>query len=344
MTPRALWGVAVAAALLLAVGGPVLAAPSLPAAALGLGQSGGVTLREAPDSAWPDQVYQLQLPSARTLGPGNVTIRENGAPPAGEIAVEAPNSTSGVILLIDASQSMQGKPIEGAMGAARAFLARRPKEMPVAIVAFNSEQDELSGFTTDDAALTDAVASTPELAVGTTIYDSLVLASEMAAEQGLRRATVVLLSDGQDVGSDADRATALAALDSSNVRVISVGLSSPQYNPETLNTVATSTDGTYTPTATPDELADVFAAIGTRLSNEYLVTYRSLVPSDQKVKVTATVNGVGTATTSYTTPHIDFTERGTFEESWIDEVITPLFLMVLVVIAVLTLFVFARAR
>jgi hypothetical protein len=60
--------------------------------------------------------------------------------------------------------------------------------------------------------------------------------------------------------------------------------------------------------------------------------------------VTATVNGVGTATTSYTTPHIDFTERGTFEESWIDEVITPLFLMVLVVIAVLTLFVFARAR
>ncbi len=309
--------------------------------ALSLGQSGDVTLREAPDSAFPDRVYQLQLPTATTLSAEDVTITENGAPPAGQIAVESPSSTSGVILLIDASESMRGEPIEGAMDAARAFIERRPKEMPVAIVAFNSDQEELTGFTTDDATLTDAVATAPELAIGTTIYDSLVLASEMAVDQGLRRATVVLLSDGNDVGSDADLAAALEALDTANVRVMSVGLSSPQYDPGTLNAIGPSTGGRYVETATPEELADVFADIGTRLSNEYLVTYRSLLPPDTKATVLANVRGVGSDTVSYTTPHIDFRERGTFDESWVDETITSPFLMVFVVISVLALLVFA---
>ncbi len=57
--------------------------------------------------------------------------------------------------------------------------------------------------------------------------------------------------------------------------------------------------------------------------------------------MTATVDGIGTARASYTTPHIDFSERGTFDESWVDQVITSPFLMVFVVIAVLALLVFA---
>jgi tight adherence protein B len=317
-------------------------AAALAVPALGLGQSGGgVTLSDAPDTAFPDRVYQLQLPTAKTLSAEDVTIRENDLPPAGEIAVEAPNSTSGVILLIDASESMRGEPIAGAMAAARAFIASRPKEMPTAIVAFQDDQDELTGFTTDDDALNEAVATEPELAVGTTINDSLIRASEMATDQGLSRATVVLLSDGKDVGSEADQATALAALDEANVRVISVGLASEQYDPEALKAISTSTGGPHVDTATPAELAPVFASIGTQLSNEYLVTYRSLQPPDQKVQVTASVDGVGSDTISYTTPHIDFTERGTFEESWIDNVITSPFLMIFVVIAVLALLVFA---
>jgi tight adherence protein B len=319
----------------------LVVALALPAFSLGQSGGGGVALSDAPDTAFPDRVYQLQLPTARTLTAEDVTISENGQPPAGQIGVESPNSTSGAILLIDASESMRGEPIDGAMAAARAFIERRPKEMPVAIVAFNDDQHELTGFTTDDETLTSAVAAAPELAVGTTIYDSLVLASEMAVDQGLRRATVVLLSDGNDVGSQADRETALAALDSANVRVTSVGLSSRQYDPETLNAIAAHTGGRYVETATPGELAPVFADIGTRLSNEYLVTYRSLLPPDQEVEVTATVNGVGTATAAYTTPHIDFTERGTFNESWVDDAITSPFLMIFVVIAVLALLVFA---
>jgi Flp pilus assembly protein TadB/uncharacterized protein YegL len=309
--------------------------------ALGLGQSGDVTLRDAPDTAFPDRVYQLQLPKQRTLSAEDVTIRENGAPPSGQIAVEAPNSTSGVILLIDASLSMKGEPIEQAMAAARAFMKVRPEAMPVAVVAYNTEQHELTGFTTDPAVLNDAVAATPEVVLGTEIYDSLILASEMATEQGLKRATVVLLSDGNENLSEAGAADALAALEAANMRVIAVGFQSIRYNPARLNGIAQGTDGTFIETATPAEFVPAFEQIGKRLSNEYIVTYRSLLPPDQKVLVTATVDGAGTATTSYTTPHIDFTERGTFESSWVDDVIASPWLMIFVIVSILALLAFA---
>jgi Flp pilus assembly protein TadB/uncharacterized protein YegL len=323
-----------------AAGLALVVALALPALSLGQSGGGGVTLKDAADTAFPDRVYQLQLPDQRTLTAEDVTIRENGAPPSGQIDVEAPNSTSGVILLIDASLSMKGEPIEQAMAAARAFMKVRPEAMPVAVVAYNPEQHVLTDFTTDAAVLDEAVATTPEVVLGTEIYDSLILASEMATDQGLKRATVVLLSDGNENLSEAGAADALAALEAANMRVIAVGFQSIRYNPARLNTLK-GTGGTFIPTAAPAEFVPAFEEIGKRLSNEYIVTYRSLLPPDQKVEVTAQVAGLGTATAAYTTPHIDFTERGTFESSWVDDVIASPWLMIFVIVSILALLAFA---
>jgi Flp pilus assembly protein TadB/uncharacterized protein YegL len=333
MRRRTLVGTVLAAAL-------VAALAVVPAIALG--QEPAPTLRDAPDTGFPDRQYLLQLPTARTLESGQVTVTENGGPISGVVGVEAPGSgTSGAILLIDTSESMEGEPIQGAMAAARAFLPARPAAMPVAIVGFDGEQAELSGFTTDADALAAAVADVPALAYGTEIYDTLIQAAEMATSQGLARSTVVLISDGTDVGSESTRAEALAALDAANVRVISVGLESEQYDPAALQSLANNTGGTYIPTATPAELAPVFEAIGTRLSREYLVSYRSLLPPNVPAEVRATVAGLPAASASYTTPELVIEPRGTFESSWVDDVITSPFLMVFVVVSVLALLVFA---
>jgi Flp pilus assembly protein TadB/uncharacterized protein YegL len=259
------------------------------------------------------------------------------------LGVEPPGSgTSGVVLLIDASNSMKGAPIVGAMAAARAFLSKRAKDLPVAVVAFNPEQRELIGFTTDGKLLAQSVATTPPLGEGTEIYDTLIQAAEMTADEGLRRATVVLLSDGTDLGSESGRAEAITALDQASVRVISVGLSSPQYDPETLRALAQRTGGTYVETATPAELATLFAQIGNRLSSEYLVTYRSLLPPQVKAKVRAAVAGLPAAgTATYTTPALDLTARGTFERDWFDEIVVSPWLMVFIVVSVLALLAFA---
>ena len=308
---------------------------------LALGQAAAPTLTATPPtSGFPDRAYILQLPERRALTPATVEVTENGAPVTG-LAVEAPGTTTGAILLIDASNSMRGAPIAGAMAAARAFMAQRVAGLPVAVIAYNPEVRVLSDFTTDQEELAAAITEAPATAEGTHIYDALIQAAEMAKDKGLPRATAVLLSDGHRRGVQASRAEALAALNDANVRVISVGLRSPEYDAETLQSIAGRTGGTYVVSATPAALEPIFSEIGAQLSNEYVLTYRSLLPAQREAVVKAAVAGLPAATATYTTPAVDFTARGTFERDWIDEVIVSPWLMVFILVAVLALVAFA---
>jgi hypothetical protein len=224
--------------------GVVLAALLTPAFAAGA-KGGAPTLKNAPGTGFPDRDYILQLPHKAAIGPGSVTVTENGDPVIG-LAVEAPGGTaSGAILLVDASKSMTGKPIRGAMAAGRAFMVERNPDLPVAVVAFNPDVNVLSDFSTDKHTLAVSVGKAPPLAYETHTYDALKQTAQMAKDQGLERTTVVLLSDGQELGSNTGYSDALEALRAASVRVISVGLSSRFYNSTTLKTVAHDTGGTY---------------------------------------------------------------------------------------------------
>jgi tight adherence protein B len=298
-------------------------------------------LSESSTSGFPDRAYLITLPSTRPLNESQVVVTENTNPVVGLGVTPPGGDKSGAILLIDASNSMKGAPINSAMAAARAFLAERKKDLQVAIVVFGPDDSVLSDFTTDGAKLQAAVAQTPATSEGTHIYDALVNVANMVKDQGLERTTVVLLSDGTDVGSSASRAEALQNAADQHIRVISVGLSSPQYNSETLKSLANRTGGTYVETATPAELKPIFQEIGQQLSNEYELTYRSLLPPQQKAVVKVEVAGLAPTTASYTTPTLDVSPQGTFEQSWIDEVITSPWLMIFVVVAVLALIGFA---
>ncbi len=333
---------AIAAATLVVLSLAVLGAPSS-----ALGQGGAPTLREAQDSGFPEKVFQLGLPQRRALAPGAVSVSENGTPVV-DVAVEAPGAANGVVLLVDASNSMAGAPIEGAMQAARAFVGQRNPKLPVAVVVFGPDDTVLVDFTKSQQELATAVGAAPPLAEGTHIYDALIRASELAKEAGFQRTTFVLLSDGTDVGSDASRADALAALDEANVRVISVGLRSKQYDPAALKSIALNTGGTYSESASPAALEPLFTQISTRLSREYTLRYTSLLPAKTQALVRASVPGLPAATAAYTTPELDVPRFGThdprlgsFDRGWIDKVILSPFLMVFVIVSVLALLVFA---
>lgn len=310
--------------------------------ALALGQGASPALQEERTAGFPDRAYILQLPQSRALTPSQLDVTENGGPVLG-LGVEAPGgSASGAILMIDASNSMRGAPIDGAMNAARAFLTERTDDLPVAIMTFGPSSTVLADFTTDNEELTAAVAENPPLGEGTIIYDALIRSSELAEDEGLGRTTVVLLSDGNDIGSSSSLQDALAAARAENMRVVSVGLQSKQFNPEALRGLARGTAGSFVLAANPAALSAIFEEIGARLSSEYRITYRSLLPAQVDANVRVAVTGVAApATASYTTPAIDVTPRGTFERNWIDEVITSPWLFVFVIVAVLALIAFA---
>ena len=299
------------------------------------------TLTESTTSGFPDKAYLVTLPRTQPLTTSNVQVTENGqgvlslgvAPPGGK--------KSGAILLIDASESMQGKPIADAMDAARAFLAQRKADLPVAVVAFNPSVNVLTDFSTETKSLNDAVAEAPPIAYGTHIYDALEKAASMAKDQGLERTTVVLLSDGQELGSKATLSQAQEALKDAHMRVISVGLASRFYNSKTLKTVADSTGGSYTEAASSKELTPIFQEIGQQISNEYEIDYRSLLPPQRHAVVLVKVAGLAPATAKYTTPTLALEPQGTFKETWADNVITSPWLMIFVIVSILALVGFA---
>jgi tight adherence protein B len=316
-----------------------VAALALPT--LALGQGAAPKLTESTTSGFPDKAFLVRLPSRQALTASKVNVTENTLPVTGLAVAPPGGSKSGAVLLVDASNSMKGAPIKSAMAASRAFLVERKADLPVAIVVFGPDDSVLTDFTTNKADLTKAVAETPATSEGTHIYDALMSVVDKVKAQGLERTTVVLLSDGTDSGSTTTRAEALQAAADANVRVISVGLSSPQYDPETLKSLARQTGGTYVETATPAELQPIFQDIGQQLSSEYELTYRSLLPPQQKAVVLVQVAGLAPAKAKYTTPALDLTPQGTFETTWIDRVITSPWLMIFVIVAVLALICFA---
>ena len=96
----------------------------------------GPTLSESV-ARFPDRYYLLTLPAAKRLATGDVRVTENGVPVSG-LAVTRPGDEGFVtMLVIDASNSMRGKPIADAMKAARAFAARRNPSSPLGVVFFN---------------------------------------------------------------------------------------------------------------------------------------------------------------------------------------------------------------
>jgi len=133
---------------------------ALVAPALALGQSAAPTITQSSGAGFPDRAYLLQLPSSRALTAAQVEVTENGSPVAGLAVVPPGGSRSGAILLIDASNSMEGAPIKGAMAAARAFLAERKDDLPVAVVVFGPDDSVLTDFTTDAKELAASACAT----------------------------------------------------------------------------------------------------------------------------------------------------------------------------------------
>ncbi|TML73512.1 MAG: hypothetical protein E6G11_02970 [Actinobacteria bacterium] len=84
-------------------------------------------------------------------------------------------------------------------------------------------------------------------------------------------------------------------------------------------------------------LSLAISAPGGSASGTYVISYRSLLPPQVKAVVSATITGFPAATTTYTTPAIDFTASENFERRWMDSPYVTIF----VIVAVLALMAFA---
>ena len=285
------------ARLILVLIGLLLLAPAA-------GADGGVRLTPVGKPRFPDRTYALTLPAGSTVDPEQIRVEENGRAVAGGSVSPASRAAEklGVVLVIDASRSMTGQPIEDAMEAARAFARRRNPIQPMGVVTFNSQVATLLPLTTDGDRINRALESAPTLQRQTHVYDGVDAAVAMLARTDLAGGSVIVMSDGADTGSDTRLSETAAHARAEGIRVFSVGLQSNAFSPDPLRELASDSRGRYSEAGNGGDLAPIYDRLGAELSNEYLVQYRSLQGPSSHVKVQVTVDGVGSATATYRSP------------------------------------------
>jgi tight adherence protein B len=255
---------------------------------------------------FPFRSYVLTLPKGASIDSASVRVTENGVPVRNisvTPATDAKTGKFGVVLVLDASDSMAGQPISAAVAAARAFAAHRTATQQLGIVSFNSTVKTQLQLTTDVQQIGAALTRTPKLANGTHIYNAVLKAVRMLEQAGVSSGSVVVLSDGADTGSRVTNGEAAAAAQKAHVRVFTVGFRSKVFDPAALTRLAAQTGGSFSTADSPAQLERVYGVLGARLSREYLLQYQSLAGPGRDISVKIAITGVAQpAVVGYRTP------------------------------------------
>jgi tight adherence protein B len=287
-------------------------------------------------ASFPHRVYVVSLPAGKRLQPSAVKVTENGhhvvglsVAPAGS----ATNVASGTVLAIDASASMRGAPIEAALVAARAFAARRNVDQRLGILTFNSSTEVAVPLTISQAAIEKALAKTPKLHYQTHLYDAVAQGVAQVRASDIGAGSIVVLSDGADVGSSITLEQAIQSAKNAHVRVFTVGLRSKTFRPEPLQQLAAETGGSFSSVNSPTELAAIYDKLGLQLAQEYIVSYNSKVPPGTPVKFDLTVAGIGATNAAYVAPTVA-SAGSVFHHSQTDTIWQSAFTMLLIALLV----------
>jgi tight adherence protein B len=260
------------------------------------------------DATFPKRSYVLTLPAGAAVGGATVHVTEDGQPVT-RLRVRSASDRFAVVLLIDASTSMRGAPIRGAMAAARAFARQRPAGQALGVVTFNDLPDVVVPPTKDAAAIETGLAPRPTLRQGTHIYDALQAALRTVQGKRYDAAAVVLLSDGHDYGSTTTSEQVIAAARRAHAKLFTVGLRSSYYDPSTLVDIAQRGSGEYLGAATPGKLTALYQRLGSQLSAAYSLQYLSTAGAGSHVEVSASL-GSERARIGYTAPRLDVAGAG----------------------------------
>jgi tight adherence protein B len=281
-----------------------IAAALLPLAA-SAAEKPGFGMTEAGGVKFPERAFVLSLPANRVLSTGAVNVTENGKSVVDVTltpASAAGRTTFGVVVLVDASRSMGGAPIRAAMAAARAFAARRNPSEKLAFITFNRVANVELPFTTSKDKIDAALSQIPGVLEGTYIYDAVAKAEELLRGASVDSGSIVVLSDGADTGSATTKAAVTRIARNDHVRLFTVGLNSPRFDPSTLEALAAEGGGEYALAKSRADLTALFDQLGARLASEYLLRYKSLAGPKTPVDVSVSIAGSGNATAAYKTP------------------------------------------
>jgi tight adherence protein B len=230
------------------------------------------------------------------------TLRENGRSVVG-LAAENLGRAKSVVLAIDRSRSMEGPALADATAAARAFVARKPGPDRISLVTFGSRAQKLTTFSsaTIDADLALRTIGV-DSKVGTALWDAVVSGSQLLASEAMPGKVLIVLTDGADTSSKADMRAAVAAARKAGVSVHAIAISSPQFSPAPLQTLARRTGGVYRSASSTAALRSVYAAIAEELRRTWRVEYITAARPGDRLRLEARVPALRPASVELAIP------------------------------------------
>jgi tight adherence protein B len=220
-------------------------------------------------------------------------LREGGTPVLG---VDAQNLGRGanVVLAIDRSRSMAGAALGDAATAARSFVANKPRDTRIEVVAFGKNAVELTGMS---PATIDADQALVDIGVdrkaGTALWEAVVLGSRALAAQTSGGRVLVLLTDGTNSSKTTTLNRAIVAARNAGVAVYPIGIESAQFSPAPLRRLASETGGSYYAAKSTAVLQSVYSSLARELERTWRMSYPTTARPGDSRSLDATVVGLG---------------------------------------------------
>ena len=262
---------------------------ALPAWAQEAGQE--IEIVDINGSRYPEGGQTQMVVEFRNFGedpnPEELEVTVNGEA-VSDLVVEPVSASSvpvGVVLVIDASGSMDGAPMEAAKAAATSFINQARAEDRIAIVSFSDSVQVLTGFTGNKDGLiqtVNAIVPANETAFNDGVIQGISLFDEANARGLLPN--MIVLTDGDDTASEATLDDAVAAVANSDVRTFGVALQGSEFNPEAVQQVAEAGGGLFLSTPNPDQLEQLYGDISREISNTLVARFVSPVSTPGEVE------------------------------------------------------------
>jgi tight adherence protein B len=267
-----------------------------------------MVIRDLDLSGYPKVSLTVSLPpeaAASSLAAKDFGLTENDRPIA-NFRLEPLNLEQrklGIVLVLDASGSMKGKPLFDAKDAARIFIDGMKNGDRLAIISFSGAPALVADFTSDKNVLYDAL-NRINADSDTALYDALSLALDTTARAKLSQPNIVVLSDGADTISKHTTDQIVQAANAQKAAIYAVGLSTPDFKEAPLRDIAGRTQGRYSLAADSQMLTSVYSGLSRELHNQYRLSYTSR-SNDRDIKLAVdarTATGPLTAAAGFVSP------------------------------------------
>ncbi len=239
-------------------------------------------------------VAKFPLVRVTAVGPeGSRPKLFEGGQPARFVKARALGSAQAMLLAVDNSQSMTGRPLREAKRAANQFLMRQSHTGASGLVAFAHEALALTRPNESKSDVDRALAAlAPDVQTGTSLYDAVQLSAARLERMSNGTRILVLLTDGRDLGSRNSLSEAIAAAQRANVIVYSIA-AGIRADRQPLEALASTTGGRLFDAADTTKLSATYRTLGRELDRTWQLSY--LTNSRPGDRIVLTVRAAGTS-------------------------------------------------